>query len=1010
MTRAVTATELNYLRQNQQFSKLGLYIVTPPVVLQAQVLTAPSSNDNVGSITFYNIIAGSAAAVTAYNQTGWLGTTPGAYDLGMFRVISLTYTTGSTGLTTGTINIGLTSEVQWQTNAYITIVNEYGLWPKESILDMNTGFMLIDNNQPYSDQHYYLSPIPILGPDALLYLQGSSVSLALDASRSWVPIGASGDSVSTWNWACSGSGVSFTSGSVSNPTVTFTLPGTYDLVCTVGTTASRFTTGHRVVAVYNDANPLLTMLTLDQCRGDVDEGGWSFQVTMYAQAALPGIVDRAKVFLGTQDYYGGSAANLGPDAGYENLIAVGWIDGQTIEYNPEQSTIQFTVDGPAYWLNQIMSWPAGIIDVTTAPTNWNQYENFTTDAFYWHIIRWRSTASEIMDCFPSGDTVRMVGSTAPWGTVWGQITQVGQSRRLIQPYSDRYGRVFYMPPSKFVLKSLRFLIPVSMEVTKLDWRDTVEIQRQTVQQVAYQDTTAMTWDGATPNGYRAGAWGTAAGRFGAYQNTTELYVSANTSGSYGALFGQQSGTNKLAGLLLAAANNPLPSVTVPLLGNNRFIDIAPNQFFTLSIAASDNPRGFTMVSQNMVPNQVSYTWDSESGMLVCDIVAEGATVPIDGYWLPFYTGGDTPLPPSTPTPPTGTTGPGNTPPWFPGAPCSKGLTTSQALTFPINKMIQTIGGGISSVYIPWHGKIRPAGAYYPTIVYLYENTYTTTSASPGASDWVSTGGMYGVTLQGCNASGSPIITAIASGSVAYYDGTATGVRPFIFTNGSAVEVYGFLITAAGGGTTYTYGPSGSPAIMSGSPLYYYNSNQMVWCGNNSLSGSVSGINTGILYTSGSAPKYYIETMGGPNDQYYYGDGKHTYHTQTWGIYRSVDNFGYNPLYFGYTGRFIDYSDGVVYYDSGFSDSPGAGPSWQYFFDKIETTDGYNIRAYFKPNMATLSFMSLYPPGNWGYAWASVNYGQSWKIGTAVITGTLTTSVMAQLSQLSIHNWCRFTDL
>jgi hypothetical protein len=1014
MTRPITAPEQSLLRQVQQFSKLGLYIVSPPVVLQAQVLAAPASNDNVGSIQFYNVIAGSAGAIMAYNQTGWLGSTPGAYDLGTFRLISISFMGGSSGAV-GTLKIGLTSEVQWQTNAYITIVNEYGLFPKTSILDINTGNMLIDNDQAYTDQHYYLNPIPIMGPDALLYLQGGSVSLALDASPSWVPVGGSGDTVSTWLWACSGSGATFTSGSVANPTITFTLPGVYDVSCTVGTTASRYTTGHRVVAVYNDANPLLTMLTLDECRGDVDSGGWSFQVTMYAQAALPAIVDRAKVFLGTQDYYGGSPANLGPYPGYENLIAVGWIDGQTIEYNPEQSTVQFTVDGPAYWLNMIMSWPAGIIDVTTNPTNWNQYKNFNVDAFYWHVIRWRSTASEIMDCYPSGDTVRMVGSTAPWGTVWGQITQVGQSRRLIQPYSDRYGKVYFMPPTKFVLSFLRTSIPVVMEVAKLDWRDTVEIQRQTVQQVSYQDTTAMTWDGTTPNGYRAGAWGTAAGRFGAMQNTTELYVSANTSGSYGALFGQQSGTNKLAGLLLASANNPLPSVTVPLAANNRFIDIAPNQFFSLSIAAADNPRGFTMQSQYMVPNQVNYTWDSKSGVLLADVTAEGNTIPIDGYWLPFYSGDDTPLPPSTPTPPVNSIGPGNTPPWFPGAPCSLGLKTTQAVTIPINKTIQTIGGGAVSVYLPWHGKIRPSSAVYPTIINLYESTYTTTSASPGVADWVPTGNMYGVTVQGCNISGSPIITAVAAGSAAYYDGTVSGVRPFIFTSGSMVEVYGFLITAISGGTSYTYAPSGSPIVASGSPLYYYaGSNQNQWTGNYNNSGSTGGVNMAPYCgpIGGSVAEYYIETTGGPNDQYYFGDGQHTYHTQSWGVYASVDwplpHIG-NGVY-GSFGRLINYSDGAVVYDSGFSLSLYGAAYWTAFFDHVDTTDGYNLRGYFNSQNSAFSVASIYPPLNWGYAWASVSYGQSWKIGIAskVLSGTLSTRV--QLAQMSILNWCRYTDL
>jgi hypothetical protein len=1017
MTRAITPTEQYIMRQNGQWSLLGLFIVKPAVVATMYVNGVFPTNDNVGYCIFDNAVSGSVSALQANNLTGWLGSTPGAYDLGMFRVMNIYYGSGSAS-TSGSIAVGLTSEVQWQDNAYITLVLDYGVWPKTSIFDPTSGIFLCDNDKAYTDQHLYLAPVPIMGPDALLYIPpgGTSPSLALDATKSWTPVsGSTAPPVNYYNWASSGSGVILVGANTATPTATFTLPGVYDLECTAGTGSgsnARFTTGHRVVAVYSDANPLLTQFTLDECRGDVNDGGWTFTVTMYGQADLGSVVDRAKVFLGTQDFYGGSPINLGPLAGYENLIASGWIDGQTIEFNPELSTVKFTVHGPAYWLAHVSSWPAGIRDVTGNPTQWNEYNNFTEDAFYWHVIRWRSTASEVMDCFPSGDMVRMVGSTAPWGTIWGQITQVGQSRRLLQPYANRYGQVYFMPPTKYVLNQFRTQVPVVMDVNKLDWRDSIEAERRTVQEVAYQDTTAMTWDGTNPNGFRAGAWGTAAGRFGSMENTTELYVSAVTSGSYGALFGQQVGTNKMAGLLLAAANNPLPSITVPMSANNRFLDIAPNQFFTLSMAASDSPRGLALYGQNVAPNQISYSWDPESGYLAVDIVGEGATVPIDGYPLPFYTGGDIQNPPNTPTPPNGNNTIPNIPPppWYTG-PCTSGTSNpNKPLTIPINATVYSTSTSGSAIFIPWHGKITSIYASHRTVLTLLESTFTSSVPTPGPSDWVSTGNMYGVTIQGCDSSGTPILTAIAAGSVAgYYDGLYNGQRSFVFTNGSAVEVYGFLITAVPGSVTYTWTPtSGSPIIvMSGSPLYYFSSNQMGWTGNSSLSGSTGGYNVGILYSnSGSSAnyEYYLESMGDGNDMTYYGDGQHAYHAKSWGFYHSTDNIGMGTLYFGPGGRYIGYTDGIPTYDSGFTD-----PMWMYFFDQIESTDGYNFRGYFGARKAYFSFMSIYPPWNWGYAWMSVIYNQSYKVGIAQLSGSAVNNTKATLYQLTVFNWCRYSD-
>jgi hypothetical protein len=69
--------------------------------------------------------------------------------------------------------------------------------------------------------------------------------------------------------------------------------------------------------------------------------------------------------------------------------------------------------------------------------------------------------------------------------------------------------------------------------------------------------------------------------------------------------GRSSPANELAGLILAQTNADHPHIDVNLAANHRMIDICPRQYCTLTVAASDTPRGVSFTQQTHYPPHYS---------------------------------------------------------------------------------------------------------------------------------------------------------------------------------------------------------------------------------------------------------------------------------------------------------------------------------------------------------------------------------------------------------------------
>ncbi|HSW62704.1 MAG TPA: hypothetical protein VLH56_05255 [Dissulfurispiraceae bacterium] len=605
MTRAVTSGELGQLRLPSA-SELCLAIWKPAVVFSCRVNGAPSSNDGILQLT-YDGATGTYTDVQP-GMTCYVGTSAGAYNKGMVRIRK--------ALSATVLYIGETSEIQFEDNDYLTVVEEFGLWARH-IRRFGDEWRI--DAVDYTDQHNNYAPVVNIGPiAAVLWKAGNEVSFSPDASGSWVV----GGSITSYSHGSNGASA-IADGGTAQPTITYDAAGQYLRSCTVQAATGRIDTGYRYVFVFDNANPPITQFALTQPpMGSRDDGGWSFAVRMYDEAALADVRDRALCVLFTKD----TPTAMGEDGNHANILAVGWIGGESIEYNSQYGTVNFTVYGAHYWLANMTAFPAGLKDTTGTPTSWLRMNTLTVDKALWHFLHWRCTASNILDIRVTGDTRRLSATEASLGGLWEQMITISGAI-LAKPACDRFGRLYVEIPANLTSIADRAGIPIVMTLTGADWRDTLRIERRTRGEVGQIEIGGIAWTGLVATPLFARSPGKVMGRHGAVEKPFDTLALAD-----------QDQCVQLAGLIMGQRNNPYPVVSFTLAQDNRFIDICPLQYLHLDVEAGDTPRGLAL-SLNVIPNRVTIQY--ENGSISVEVEAEGET---DGTAFPAvpYT------PPSSP--------------------------------------------------------------------------------------------------------------------------------------------------------------------------------------------------------------------------------------------------------------------------------------------------------------------------------------------------------------------------
>lgn len=599
MARELTVDELNLLRSDSQWSRLYLAIFKPNTIYTARLNGVPASNDEVYQITFDGG-SGTLADVKP-GMTLYVGSSAGAYDLGMVRIRKAPVA--------GTFYIGLTSEIQWVDDCYLTVVDEFDLWAKHPV--STSGVLTMDVDVSYGDQHEDFNPVPVLGPHAVVWLDDVTVDVDFDASDSWV----FDSTISDYAWTAPGA--SSSSGMTTDtPTITYNAAGIYRVYCTVTAANGKTTTGVRHVFVYDrDENQPATVFQLAQCFADYETGGWMFDMTMEAEASLSELRERSLVVLFAEDYYGETKQSIGPVENRENIVCVGRVVGESIRWDREAGLVHFTVQGPHHWLNKIMAFPVELA-FNNSPSAWSDMPLMTVDRVHFHLLYWHSTVIETMDYYPTNNELYTQDGRTIASTLWGQIQDIAAAKLMASAGVDRFSRLIVEIDPQMVAEVDRDW-PEVMELTAQDWVESIEFQRQVVHDISLVSLVSqyVSEEGAVAAYYSLSP-GHVPERYGEIEIHDRL------------LSASQEDSNSKAGLLLGWRKNEITDLRVVFAQNNRMIDLWPRQVCSLTVGAENTPREFSFEG-NLIPRRMALYFNGDSGYMNPEINFEAEISEVD---------------------------------------------------------------------------------------------------------------------------------------------------------------------------------------------------------------------------------------------------------------------------------------------------------------------------------------------------------------------------------------------
>lgn len=668
--RAATSPELIKFRGDQAAS-LGIAIEHPTTVFSCRV-NQSTFTDGMNSLT-YDGGSGTLANIKE-GMTIFVGSGAGLYDRLITRVRK---TPTATVLYIAPTNAAIAD------NDYITVVDSFGLWQRD--LSNIGGSILMDSDIEYGDVTRG-GIIPRIGPLTTVINQTSGTITFTPPNPSLSAGYEDGVTVTGYTFAAPGASTTanMTSATAASWTYPLTANQEYRWSCAIVDSRGRTTTAYRRVFV----NPTEVPFTLENCGASFDDGDWSFEVTNYADVSA--IHPRAMVTLYARDYYGGALGSIGKLAGYENILAVGWIDGESVEQDSQQGTVSFTVRGAAFWLDKLRASPLELSDTTGPETDWKTINTLTTDKGLARLLYWTSTAPLVMDIFLSGNTDRVNILAAASSSLLSQVNAMadGIFARLLV---NSYGQGFIQVDPQMLSSTARNALTTVMDITSADYEAPLSIERNLQGKTAMVELGADIFDGTLAAKVFSRAPGNAAKAFGDIASFDNYIMST------------QADCNRLSGCLLAVDNNPYDALDVSMPANNRLIDIAPSMYCTITTSSASNPRGIALTAARLTPRSVSYSFDKS--ILRTDVSFEVEAIPTDGenYYPPTpedanldsglgdfggvdFPAFDTSFPPVSP--PTVT------------APCADDIANAYSVSFSPRTLTGGAGPYISKAYFP----------------------------------------------------------------------------------------------------------------------------------------------------------------------------------------------------------------------------------------------------------------------------------------------------------------------
>jgi hypothetical protein len=444
------------------------------------------------------------------------------------------------------------------------------------------------------------------------FIENAGLQLYYSATGSYVSDG----SISSYFWLFEGGTPSFYSGATPG-NVSYPSGGYFTTSLLITSNAGKTSTGTRHVLIFNPrengAQPQpFEQWGVNNLEGSREMGGWSADLWVRDSAAQADIVDGTVVVLFTKSWEGGTETKLGAGAvGRDNILFAGYVQEGTIRRNYVDSFVEFRAVSITGRMKTLSTY-AGTLESKAGPSTWNEAAQLTPSKSVELFLKEQSTVMNIADVFPvpgSEGSLRNQYADFARGNLYESVNAFYQNAQLAQMVSDRQGRIHAEIELSLQITGSR-VPPTALEASRMDWRDEIRISEHQTPSYAYVELNGIQYSGnstGTSGPFIASAPGNPAGYFGEVMRRSGLVLDG------------QPYLNTKASLMYNHLNARYPRVDMPMAGDYRLIDIAPQQRILLTMSASETKRGIAWTRKSFYPQEIRYNYSPELNSLLMDV-------------------------------------------------------------------------------------------------------------------------------------------------------------------------------------------------------------------------------------------------------------------------------------------------------------------------------------------------------------------------------------------------------
>ncbi|KKL58288.1 hypothetical protein LCGC14_2226870, partial [marine sediment metagenome] len=350
--------------------------------------------------------------------------------------------------------------------------------------------------------------------------------------------------------------------------------------------------------------------------GDRESGGYNVALWIREAAGLSTITEGSLVVIFSDDFEGNSeVTKIGANA--ENrghILYSGYVLEDTILWNPVTSRLDFTTSSVTGRMEELATFATSLESKVTAET-WTELRLMTVDRAVIHFMRWHSTVLGLHDFSQTGDTKHVKFADFERGTLYESVNNFLMNTLIANMVSDRQGKMWAeviasVIPTGSARQANNHMQDV-LDMSSSDWRNEISISRAQDSELAFLEMGGIYYSGPTSTGgiapFMAGAPGVAPDYFGSVERIQGLVLSS------------QAQLNSLVGMGFAMKNAVYPEVDVPIAGDYRFLDIAPQHRILMTVASIDTHRGIVWEQKPFIPQELSYEWQPKEQSLLMEL-------------------------------------------------------------------------------------------------------------------------------------------------------------------------------------------------------------------------------------------------------------------------------------------------------------------------------------------------------------------------------------------------------